>query len=97
MQQYAPLPERVHQSFLPALNGRNLAVNGHIKNPDPEPHLRMCQVVAFVVVQRQAQPTLDLPQVVADVVRIFRKVDRLERQPSQPLSPVDRLQEQEKQ
>lgn len=49
------------------------------------------QVVALVVVQREAQAALVLAQVVAHEVRVPRQVDRLQRQPPQPLPPVDGL------
>ena len=55
------------------------------------PCLRVGQIVALVVVQRQAQAALVLAQVIAHKVRVFREVDRLQRQPPQTLSPVDGL------
>lgn len=54
-------------------------------------HLRVRQVVALVVVQREAQAALILAEVVAHEVRVLRQVDGLQRQPPQPLPPVDRL------
>ena len=59
-----------------------------------EPDLSMRQVVALVVVQRQAQAALVLPQVVAHEIRILRQIDGLQGQPPQPLSPVDGLEVQ---
>ena len=56
-----------------------------------EPDLSMRQVVALVVVQRQAQAALVLPQVVAHEIRILRQIDGLQGKPPQPLPPVDGL------
>lgn len=53
--------------------------------------LRVRQVVALVVVQRQAQAALVRAQVVAHEVRVLGQVDGLQRQLAQPLAPVDRL------
>ena len=53
--------------------------------------LRVCQVVALIGVKSQTQAALDLTQVVAHVVWVLGQVDCLQRQPSQPLSAVDRL------
>jgi len=49
------------------------------------------EVVALVGVQCQAQPALDLAQMVTHVVRVFGQVDRLQRQASQPLATVHGL------
>ncbi len=45
----------------------------------------------FVRVQGQAQPALQPAEVVPEDVRIFREVDRLERELPEPFSPIDRL------
>ena len=51
--------------------------------------LRVRQVVSFVAVDGQAEPTLIASQVVAHEVRIFAQVNRLKRQPSQPFPSID--------
>ena len=47
------------------------------------------EVVALVVVEREAQLALVRPQVVLHEVRVLHQVDRLQRELSQPLSPID--------
>jgi hypothetical protein len=54
-------------------------------------HLGVRKVVALVVVQREAQAALVLAEVVAHEVRVLRQVDGLQRQPPQPLPPVNCL------
>ena len=55
------------------------------------PRLRVGQVIALVVVQRQAEAALVLAQVVSHEVWVFCQVNRLQRQPPQPLPSVNRL------
>ena len=47
------------------------------------------EVVALVVVEREAQLALVRPQVVLHEVRVLHQVDSLQRELSQPLSPID--------
>ena len=51
--------------------------------------LGMREVVALVIMQREAQLALVRAQVVPHEVGVFLQVDRLQRQLPQPLSPVD--------
>jgi hypothetical protein len=53
--------------------------------------LRVREVGPFVRVQGEAQPALQPAEVVPEDVRIFREVDRLERELPEPFSPIDRL------
>lgn len=53
--------------------------------------LRVREVVALVVVQREAELALVAAQVVAQQVRVLGDVRRLQRQLPQPLAPVDAL------
>jgi hypothetical protein len=57
----------------------------------PDTRLRMRQVIALVVVQREAQAALILPQVVAHEVGVLGQVDRLQGKPPQALPPINRL------
>ena len=54
--------------------------------------LGVCQVVALVVVQREAEAALILPQVVAHEVGVLCQVDGLQREAPQALPPVNGLQ-----
>ena len=54
-------------------------------------HLCMRKVIALVVVKRQAQAALILPQVVAHEVGVLAEIDRLQRKPPQTLTAVNRL------
>lgn len=53
--------------------------------------LGVSEVVALVVVEGEAELALIASQVVAHEVGVLGQVDRLQRQPPQPLPPVDRL------
>ncbi len=57
-------------------------------------HLGVGKVVALIVVQGETQAALILAQVVAHEVGVLREVDGFQRQPAQPLPPVDGLQSQ---
>jgi hypothetical protein len=88
---------QLHELNLP--NPPPIAVAGHIKTPAFLPaacelpvNLGVRQVVALIGVQRQAQLALNLAQVVAHVVRVLGQVNRLQRQPTQPLTAIHRLQ-----
>lgn len=54
-------------------------------------YLSMCKVVAFIVVQREAQSAFILPKVIAHKVGVLGQVNSLQRQAPQALSSVNGL------
>lgn len=50
------------------------------------------EVVALIVVERQAQPALVLPQVIPHEVRVLRQVNGFQSQSPEPLPPINSLQ-----